>query len=200
MPPGALPTPASVAMRGLYLYGQTQVAGHPSGGEPLDQDDVLARTLYLYGQPAVHGQPSGGEPMDADDVLARFLYLYGVVIHDRDPSDVAMRSVYLYGEYTNDEPFPWLMDIRPREQFPGGEVSLYGDGFGVAQATEGSSVRLGVYDPGVPGPGQLMGVVSWSARSPNLWPANSGLPILPAIVVTVPADAESGMVSVEETI
>jgi hypothetical protein len=41
--------------------------------------------------------------------------------------------------------------------------------------------------------------VSWSNRSPGLWPANGGAPIAPAAVVTVPPDAESGLVVVEES-
>ncbi len=43
-----------------------------------------------------------------------------------------------------------------------------------------------------------LGIVAWSNRSPGLWPANGGLPIEKAATVTVPADAESGLVVVEE--
>jgi hypothetical protein len=45
----------------------------------------------------------------------------------------------------------------------------------------------------------VMGIVTWSNRSPGLWPANGGQPITPAAIVTVPADAESGLVVVEES-
>jgi hypothetical protein len=45
----------------------------------------------------------------------------------------------------------------------------------------------------------IMGIVTWSNRSPGLWPANGGQPITPAAIVTVPADAESGLVVVEES-
>ena len=44
-----------------------------------------------------------------------------------------------------------------------------------------------------------MGIVVWTNRSPNLYPANSGVPILPAATVTVPSGAVSGLVTVEET-
>jgi hypothetical protein len=46
---------------------------------------------------------------------------------------------------------------------------------------------------------QSMGIVSWQNRSPNFWPANSGVPPLPAATVTVPSAAVSGLVNVEET-
>lgn len=197
MPPASLPTTADVAARSLYLYenyGATSTAGRAQQAA-----DVDARSLYLYVNEGTHGHPGGGDPLGQDDVLTRVLYLYVNRGHDRDPSDVPRRSLYLYGAYTNDEVFPWLMDRRPAEQVPGGQVSIYGDGFGDTAAAEGGSVRLGVYDPAVPGPGLLMGVVSWSARSPGLHPANGGVPIEPAIVVTVPAEAVSGMLSIEET-
>lgn len=44
----------------------------------------------------------------------------------------------------------------------------------------------------------VFGIVAWSNRSPGLYPANSGLPIQVAATVTVPNDAESGMVRVRE--
>ena len=44
-----------------------------------------------------------------------------------------------------------------------------------------------------------LGIVIWTNRSPGLWPANGGLPITPAATVTIPADAESGLVIVEES-
>lgn len=47
---------------------------------------------------------------------------------------------------------------------------------------------------------EAMGIVAWVNRSPNLWPANGGLPILAAATVTVPLDAESGLVKVVESI
>ena len=203
MPPTPLPDPTYVESRSLYLYYNAGVG--PGDGAPPDPSDVPARALYLYYNGGIHGHPIGGEPLDGDDVLARVLYLYYSLTHDRTPDDVPARALYLYEAYTNGEIFPWIERIRPTEQYEGGQVEIYGDGFGATQGAEGSSIRLGVYDPGVEGPGMLMGVVSWSTRSANLWPANgdgSGAPpprSLPAIVATVPADAESGMLSVEET-
>ena len=202
MPPASLPTAADVAARSNYQFVSYSVHGWPSGGEALDQDDVLARSLYLYVNQAVHGQPSGGEPMDQDDVLARVLYLYVNIGHDRDPTDVLARALYQYLAYTNDEIFPWIMDIQPREQYHGGQVSIYGDGFGASEAAEGGILRIANGAPPnvtVPGPGSIFGIVSWSTRSVGLWPANTGAAILPAIVGTVPPDAQSGMVSVELT-
>ncbi len=203
MPPASLPTPASVLARTLYLY--ENIGSGPGDGTTNGPEDVDARTLYLYANEGAHGWPAGGETMGPDDVLARTLYLFVNIGHDRDPSDVAGRALYVYEAYTNDEIFPWIERIRPTEQYRGGQVEIYGDGFGATAAAEGSSVRLGVYDPAVSGPGLVLGVVSWSSRSANLWPANgdgSGAPpprSLPAIVVTLPDEAVSGMLSVEET-
>lgn len=45
-----------------------------------------------------------------------------------------------------------------------------------------------------------LGIVVWANRSPGLYPANGGLPILSAATVTIPNDAESGLVVVEESI
>lgn len=204
MPPATLPAPADVAARSLYLYvneGAAIVAGHAPAPE-----DVIHRSLYLYVNEGKHGWPIGGELLDQDDVLSRSLYLYVNVSHDRDPSDVAVRALYLYESYTADEIFPWIERIVPNEQYRGGQVAIYGDGFGANVGAEGASVRLGVYDPAISGPGLSLGVVSWMTRSPNLWPANgdgSGDPpprTLPAIVVTIPDEAVSGMLSVEETV
>ena len=203
MPPAALPTAADVAARSLYLY--ESYAATSTAGRLQQAADVDARSLYLYVNEGAHGHPAGGEPLGPDDVLARILYLYVSIGHDRTKDDVAVRALYLYESYTGDEPFPWIERIRPTEQYAGGQVEIYGDGFGDTEAAEGGIVRLGVYDPAVAGPGLVLGVVSWSARSPNLWPANgdgSGANpprTLPAIVVTLPPEAESGMLSVEET-
>ena len=199
MPPSPLPDPTYVAARTLYLYESYQAAASASPGTAPTPDDVLARTLYLYESYSTWGWPSAGEPLDSDDVLSRTLYLYVHIVHDRDPTDVPRRSLYLYEAYTGDEPFPWIERIVPNEQYPGGQVEVMGDGFGDTPATEGGSVRLGVYDPNVSGPGLAMGIVSWQSRSPGLWPANSGVRSSAAIVVTVPTEAVSGMVSVELT-
>lgn len=45
-----------------------------------------------------------------------------------------------------------------------------------------------------------MGAVgTWLNRSPNLWPANSGVALAPAITVTVPSNGVSGLVEVQES-
>ena len=198
-PPGSLPTPSSVVSRSLYTYVTRAVYGQPSGGEPLDAEDVGSRALYLYVSRSTHGHPGGGEPLDPDDVLSRALYLYVSRAHDRDPSDVAARALYAYVEFDSTALFPWIAKIEPVEQARLGQVAVYGDGFGASEAAEGGIVRLGLYDPTQLGPGAVMGVVSWASRSVGLYPANAGVPLEPALVVTVPVDGDSGMLSVEET-
>lgn len=188
---------ASVVSRSLYQYVNIR-SGSGDGTAPKPAD-VVQRSLYQYVSRAKHGWPVGGETLDGDDVLARVLYLYVNISHDRDPTDVAARALYQYEAYDDTELFPWVEKIDPVEQYRGGQVQVYGDGFGDDEAAEGGSVRVGVYDPTQPGPGAVMGVVSWASRSPGLWPANGGVPTDPAITVTVPVDAESGMLSVEET-
>lgn len=194
----SIPPPDAPTARMLYLYRSGTAYGD-GGGEPMGPDDVTSRSLNLEVSQIQYGQPYGGEPLDPEDVLQRALYLYVSIGHDRDPSDVAARAVYTYETYTNGEIFPWIEKIRPTEQYRFGQVNIYGDGFGNTPAQEGSSVKLGTYDPTVPGPGVTMGIVTWTSRSPGLWPANLGEGTQPAITVTVPSDAESGMLSVEES-
>ena len=74
-----------------------------------------------------------------------------------------------------------------------GEVWIYTD---TDETAEGSSPIL---NDGLVSETAL-GIVAWRNRSPGLWPANGGLPITPAATATVPADAESGLVVIEETI
>jgi hypothetical protein len=283
----------------------------------------IPRSLYLYENRGI----------EALAVLARSLYLY----ENRGIEALAVlaRSLYLYENLRDGEVSPWLMRIEPSEQVRGGQIRLYGDGFGeiVETATEatltasstsggnlpanavdrtaaewvstsGSAAWLRltwpqartivglaltdradpaqswgtplfrfsdggpdvVGDAAVPKPATsteypvglarryyalpaartatwvevriasggagtnrglsevwvyedrdeaaetsrailnrgrptetVMGIVSWSNRSPGLWPANGGAPIAPAAVVTVPPDAESGLVVVEES-
>ena len=104
------------------------------------------------------------------------------------------RALTLLESYTNDPEFPWLLSISPTQQYRNGQVSLVGDGFGANAAAWTSSVLLGAIL-------EQMGIVSWSTRSAGLWPCNGVSPNVfsPAIVVTVPADAVSGLVKVEET-
>lgn len=79
----------------------------------------------------------------------------------------------------------------------------YGSHFGLAevwiyadrdQAAETSSAVLNDTLPYA----ETLGIVSWRNRSPGLWPANGGLPLQPAATVTLPSDAVSGLVLVEE--
>ena len=59
------------------------------------------------------------------------------------------------------------------------------------QSAAGSVVKLIAETCGVVG--------QWLNRSPNWWPANSGVPPEKAVTFTVPADAVSGLVTVTET-
>lgn len=107
---------------------------------------------------------------------------------------VLLRALNTLESYTNDPMFPWLFAVRPNQQYQSGQVALVGDGLGAAQATWTSSVLLGIAL-------ENMGVVSWLSRSPGLWPANAVSPNVfgTAILVTVPSDAVSGLVKIEET-
>lgn len=193
---GMSQTPANVASRALYLY--VNKSASIRGGAKPDQQDVASRSLYAYVNKAKHGL-AGQRVLNQNDILSRSLYIYLNIAHDRDPTNVIARALYLYDEKIDGELFPWIMKIEPTEALEGQQVRIYGDGFGATQAAEASTVRLGVYDPTVVGPGGSMGIVSWSSRSPGLYPANGGGSITAAIVVVVPDEADSGYVSVEET-
>jgi hypothetical protein len=197
-PTASAPTTHRVAARALYTYYSAGVG--PGDGNPPGPDDVDGRTLYTYYSAGVAGHPAGGELLSADDVLARALYLYYSLGHGQDPTDVDLRALYTYEAYDNTELFPWIEKIAPTEQVPGGTIAIYGDGFGATEGAEGGIVRLGTpVDPTAPGPGTALGVVAWQTRSPGLYPANSGTPTEPAITATIPDEATSGMISVEET-
>lgn len=96
----------SLIPRTLYTYVNR---GYDSPG-------VLARDLYVY------------ENRGAAVFLAsRSLYVY----ENRQFVAVAgARSLYLYEAIRDGEVFPWLMRISPTEQFRGGQIDLFGDGFG----------------------------------------------------------------------
>jgi hypothetical protein len=79
---------------------------------------VAARSLYLY-EAKVFAPYS---------VVARALYLYEAIT--LPPISVAARSLYAYGSWVDGEVFPYLNHISPTEQYIGGQVELYGDGFG----------------------------------------------------------------------
>lgn len=192
------PTTHRVAARALYVFYNSGPGGDAGGAGSHDADDVDGRALFVYFNTAVAS--TNGEPQDATEVDARALYAFFNTDGTRDPDDVATRALYTYGAWDDTELFPWIEKIVPNEQLAGGQIAIHGDGFGPTEGAEGGIVRLGTPpDPTAPGPGTALGVVSWQTRSPGLHPANSGTPSSPAIVATLPAEAESGMISVEET-
>ena len=71
------------------------------------------------------------------------------------------------------------------------EVWIYED---LDDLAETSRVWLNFGQPAVTD----LGIVLWANRSPNLYPANSGVPITKAATVTLPAAATSGLVIVRE--
>ena len=322
----------------------TLTAAEGVGEAPLDPSVVgLPRALYLVENVGLQATTMLARALylvenlglQATSVLARALYL------DENRQiqavEITTRGLYLEETYRDGEVFPWLMAIDPTEQYRGGTVELFGDGFGeileaAAGATKTSSTVSGgniatnatdraasdwlstagaaswirftfgaakkvvaialeqgatgawgtprfrfsdglgdvdgagdvpAYDAGrhtaevpvggnrvlytlptprtttyvevaIAGSGSggtrgfrevwifedldqaaegssailnnglvsetALGIVSWLNRSPGLWPANSGDPILAAATVTIPADAESGLVVVEETV
>lgn len=72
------------------------------------------------------------------------------------------------------------------------EAWVYAD---LDQAAETSTVHL---NDGLPA-AELLGIASWSNRSPGLWPANGGLPTQAAALVTVGPASVSGLVKVRES-
>lgn len=103
--------------RSLYLYknnGRATVI--PAVGP-------YARALYLYKDNAMYP--------GVISVASRSLYAY--VDHAMYPGVLAAglrRAVYLYESTRDGEVFPWLNHINPTEQYEGGQIDLYGDGFG----------------------------------------------------------------------
>ena len=75
-----------------------------------------ARALYVYVNRAV-----------TVVLLGRALYLY---VNRMFIAAVAARALYLYLNRRDGEVFPYLNHISPTEQYEGGQVDLYGDGFG----------------------------------------------------------------------
>ena len=110
---------ASNIARSLYLYAN----------RGLEALSVPARSLYLYVNRGI----------EALAVLSRSLYLY----ENRQIEALAVlaRALYAYEELHDGEVFPWLMKIDPTEQYRGGQVDLYGDGFGeVLEAAAGATI------------------------------------------------------------
>jgi hypothetical protein len=142
---------------------------------------ITQRTLMLIENKAVQAIVAG---------IQRQLF----ILDNRQVQGVAglQRALFLLESYTNGAMFPWLFSLQPNQQYRGGQIGLVGDGFGDTAAAWTSSTLLGAIR-------ELMGVVSWSSRSPGLYPCNGGAAWTPAITVTVPMDAVSGLVMVEET-
>ena len=113
--------------RSLYLYENV-------GVEPLA---IAARDLYLYENVGV----------EVLSVLNRDLYLYeNLGIEALTP---LARALYLYEAIRDGEVFPWLMKIDPGEQFRGGQVNLYGDGFGeLLEAAAGATITTSTVSGG----------------------------------------------------
>jgi hypothetical protein len=98
--------------RSLYAYVNKSVqAVTPGVG-------TASRDLYLYVNKSMHVVP----------IQARCLYVY--VNRVIFPVIPMRRSLYLYESTRDGEVFPWLNHLSPTEQYEGGQVSLYGDGFG----------------------------------------------------------------------
>lgn len=99
--------------RALYLYAnrgvQTVIAAVGAN----------ARGLYLYANRGVRNY--------LDPIPARGQYLY---FNRAFISSIVGRGLYLYAAAKDGEVFPYLNHISPVEQYIGGQVSLYGDGFG----------------------------------------------------------------------
>lgn len=105
--------------RSLYLYVN-------NGIQALT---VSARSLYLVENLGIW----------AISVLARSLYLYANV--GIEALAVLARSLYLFESTRDGEVFPWLMLIDPTEQYAGGQVDLYWDGFGeLLEAAAGATI------------------------------------------------------------
>ncbi len=134
----ALPA-GPVLARSLYCYENCGPAAHPVLARSLSCCEnwgpavhpVLARSLYAVENrgPAVH------------PVLARSVGCY----ENRGPADhpVLARSIYLHEATRDGEVFPWLVKIDPVEQYPGGQVDLFGDGFGeLVEVAAGATISV----------------------------------------------------------
>ena len=100
-----------VPARSLYLYENDGEAGILS---------VPARSLYLYENDGEAGILS---------VAARSLYCYE---NDGEAGILAVsqRDLYCYEMTLDTQVTPWLMALSPVQQYPGGQVQLFGDGLG----------------------------------------------------------------------
>jgi hypothetical protein len=108
--------------RSLYVYvNKSMYARAPGVGSN-------ARSLYAYVNKAVQAHP----------VIARSLYLYLARIIQALVGGRS-RALFLYESKVDGEVFPYLSHIAPAEQYQGGQVSLYGDGFGQFLECRGSA-------------------------------------------------------------
>ncbi len=115
--------------RSLYLYENVGVQALA----------IVARSLYLFENIGVRNH--------LDPIVARSLYLY----ENRGIEALAVlaRSLYAYEATRDGEVFPWLMKIDPTEQYRGGQVDLYGDGFGeILEAAAGATITTSTVSGG----------------------------------------------------
>lgn len=132
--------------RSLYLHENV-------GLEPIE---VLARSLYAYENVG----------LQAIEVLARSLYAYEN--REIEALDVLARSLYGYAARRDGEVSPWLMRLSPTEQYRGGTVDLYGDGFGeLLEAAAGATITTSSVSGGDVGGGAV-------DRSTGQWVSTSG--------------------------
>lgn len=149
MPPSTV-TVGKVLARSLHLY--------ENKGKWATK--VLARSLYVV----------ENKGFWATDQLARSLYTYenrGIWAHPQ-----LARSLYTYEATRDGEVFPWLMKLDPAEQYRGGQVDLYGDGFGelleaaagatiTTSSVSGANVGAGAVDRGTLGWVSTSGAGAW---------------------------------------
>lgn len=132
--------------RSLYLYENVG----------LQAIAVLSRSEYLYENVG----------LQAISILARSLYLYENLAIQA--LAVIARALYLYETERDGEVFPWLMRINPTEQYRGGTIDLYGDGFGeLLEAAAGATITTSSVSGGNVGGGAV-------DRSTGEWISTSG--------------------------
>lgn len=122
-------------------YGTEAYGTHPYGSIPYALTPPptpvpTTRTLYLYENAGVQALAVSERALyevenlgvQAITVLERALYEQEVL--GIQALTVLERALYQQENQTDGTMFPWLEKITPTAQFPGGQVTLYGDGFG----------------------------------------------------------------------
>lgn len=122
-------------------YGTETYGGFPYGSIPYALTPPptpvpTTRTLYLYENAGVQALAVSERALyevenlgvQAITVLERALYEQEVL--GIQALTVLERALYQQENQTDGTMFPWLEKITPTAQFPGGQVTLYGDGFG----------------------------------------------------------------------